>query len=93
LNIEPGARLLHYEIVDKLGEGGMGVVWRARDTTLDRDVAIKVLPDLFAGDEDRLARFRRAALPDRPHSSSRSHDRPDAGPGLVRKSQALAGLR
>jgi len=56
-----GDHLLHYRILDKLGEGGMGEVWRARDTTLDRDVAIKVLPPMVATDPDRLARFDREA--------------------------------
>lgn len=56
-----GQQLLHYRLVDPLGEGGMGVVWRAVDTTLDREVAIKVLPDAVAGDADRLARFDREA--------------------------------
>ena len=58
---QPGENLLHYRLVDKLGEGGMGVVWRAVDTTLDREVAIKVLPEAFADDPDRLARFAREA--------------------------------
>ncbi|MHC5028938.1 MAG: protein kinase domain-containing protein, partial [Planctomycetota bacterium] len=53
--------LLHYRIVDKLGEGGMGVVWRAVDTSLDREVAIKVLPAEMASQPDRLARFEREA--------------------------------
>src|SRR4029077_14470575 len=54
-------RLGPYEILSALGAGGMGEVYRARDTTLNRDVAIKVLPDLFAFDSERLARFEREA--------------------------------
>ena len=61
LALAPGARLGVYEIVAQIGEGGMGLVYRARDTKLNRDVALKVLPDLFAGDADRLARFTREA--------------------------------
>jgi serine/threonine-protein kinase len=53
--------LSHYRLVEKIGEGGMGVVWRATDTTLDRDVALKILPDLFSADPERLARFEREA--------------------------------
>jgi len=56
-----GARLGPYEILAPLGQGGMGEVYRARDTQLDRDVAIKVLPDLVAQDPERIARFRREA--------------------------------
>ncbi|MGE4190366.1 MAG: protein kinase [Thermoanaerobaculia bacterium] len=56
-----GSKLGPYEITAKLGEGGMGVVWRARDTKLDREVAIKVLPPAFTTDADRLARFEREA--------------------------------
>ena len=59
--LTPGTRLGVYEITAPLGEGGMGQVWRARDTKLDRDVAIKVLPEAFAHDADRLARFTREA--------------------------------
>jgi len=61
LAIEPGAHLAHFQLVEKIGEGGMGVVWKATDTTLDREVAIKVLPDTLAGDAERLARFEREA--------------------------------
>ena len=56
-----GKTLGHYEILEPLGKGGMGEVYRARDTKLDRDVAIKVLPEDFASDPDRLARFEREA--------------------------------
>jgi Tol biopolymer transport system component len=56
-----GTRFGPYEIVAPLGAGGMGEVYRARDTKLDRDVALKILPDLFAKDPERLARFAREA--------------------------------
>jgi serine/threonine protein kinase len=56
-----GTTIAHYEILDKLGAGGMGVVYRGRDTRLDRDVAIKALPEDFASDPERLARFEREA--------------------------------
>jgi serine/threonine protein kinase len=59
--IESGQRLLHYRLIEKIGEGGMGVVWKAEDTTLGREVAIKVLPEAFTADADRLARFQREA--------------------------------
>ena len=61
MSLEAGRKLLHYELLEKLGEGGMGVVWKALDTTLDREVAIKVLPAALAADPDRLARFEREA--------------------------------
>src|SRR5262245_22393182 len=57
-----GARFNHYEILSPLGAGGMGEVWRARDTRLNREVAIKVLPPSFAQDPDRLLRFKQEAL-------------------------------
>ena len=56
-----GKSISHYRIVEKLGKGGMGEVYRAEDTTLSRDVAVKVLPDEFTGDPERLARFEREA--------------------------------
>jgi len=56
-----GQRIGTYTIIEKLGEGGMGEVYRARDPKLGRDVAIKILPDLFAADADRVARFQREA--------------------------------
>jgi dipeptidyl aminopeptidase/acylaminoacyl peptidase/predicted Ser/Thr protein kinase len=59
--MKPGRKLLHYQLVDKIGEGGMGIVWKALDTTLNREVAIKVLPAVFAHDGERLARFEREA--------------------------------
>src|SRR5213593_2657354 len=56
-----GSRLGSYEIVEPLGAGGMGEVYPGRDTTLGRDVAIKVLPEIFSADPTRLARFEREA--------------------------------
>jgi serine/threonine-protein kinase len=56
-----GRTLGHYRIVERIGAGGMGEVYRARDERLDRDVAIKVLPEEVAGDPDRMRRFEREA--------------------------------
>ena len=61
LPLQPGTRLGPYEILSALGAGGMGEVYRARDTRLNRDVALKIVPDVFVGDPDRLARFTREA--------------------------------
>ena len=59
--LQIGARLGPYEIQAAIGAGGMGEVYRARDTKLNREVALKVLPDVFARDPERLARFQREA--------------------------------
>jgi serine/threonine protein kinase len=61
MSLAAGTRVGVYEIVSKLGAGGMGEVYRARDTRLGRDVAIKILPSTFAAERDRLARFEREA--------------------------------
>ena len=53
--------IAHYRILEKIGQGGMGEVYRASDTKLHRDVAIKVLPEVFASDPERMARFSREA--------------------------------
>jgi len=59
--LSPGTSIGPYTVTAKIGEGGMGEVYQARDTTLDRDVALKVLPEAFTSDPDRLARFEREA--------------------------------
>ncbi len=59
--MNPQSNIAHYRILSKLGEGGMGAVYRATDTKLGRDVAIKVIPDTFAADPARMARFTREA--------------------------------
>ena len=61
MTLTPGMRLGAYEIAAKIGEGGMGEVYRATDTRLKRQVAIKILPPSVAADPDRLARFQREA--------------------------------
>ena len=61
MGLAPGTKIGHYDVTALIGEGGMGEVYQARDTTLDRDVALKVLPEAFTADPDRLARFEREA--------------------------------
>ena len=59
--LSEGTKIGPYEVIGLIGQGGMGEVWQARDTKLDRDVALKVLPEAFTSDPDRLARFEREA--------------------------------
>jgi len=61
MTLEAGQQLLHYRLIQKIGEGGMGVVWKAEDTKLHRHVALKILPQSMAADPDRRARFEREA--------------------------------
>ena len=59
--LDVGSRLAHYDVTALIGEGGMGQVYQATDTKLGRQVALKILPEAFAQDPDRLARFQREA--------------------------------
>ena len=59
MTLAPGMRVGPYEILGRIGAGGMGEVYRARDSRLQRDVAIKTLPPVFAGDDERISRFER----------------------------------
>ena len=61
MGLTAGQRVGGYEVLSSLGAGGMGEVYRARDTKLDRDVALKILPESLASDPDRLMRFEREA--------------------------------
>jgi serine/threonine protein kinase/Tol biopolymer transport system component len=86
LSLIPGTRLGVYDITAQIGEGGMGAVYRATDTSLGRQVAIKVLPDAFAQDAERLARFEREAKT----LASLNHPNIAAIYGLERSSGTLA---
>jgi serine/threonine protein kinase len=92
MTVAPGTRLGPYEITAPLGEGGMGEVWRARDTKLGREVAIKVLPAAFADDAERLARFRREAqiLASLGHSGIASIYGLEEGQGILALAMELA---
>ena len=61
MGLATGTRIGPYEIASQIGAGGMGEVYLARDTRLNRDIALKILPDAYAADPDRLARFTREA--------------------------------
>ena len=61
MTMQAGQTLLHYRLIEKIGEGGMGVVWKAQDTSLEREIALKLLPDSFAADPRRRARFEQEA--------------------------------
>jgi serine/threonine protein kinase len=61
MSLSPGTRVGTLEVISLLGTGGMGEVYRARDTRLKRDIAVKVLPAVWAADSDRVARFQREA--------------------------------
>ena len=86
--LSAGTRLGPYEILSALGAGGMGEVYRALDTKLDRAVAIKVLPEAFAADTERIARFQREAKtlaslnhPNIAHIHGLEESKPSAGSG------------
>src|SRR5713101_6564813 len=81
-----GDKLGHYEVVSLLGQGGMGEVYRAKDTTLKREVALKILPAAFLRDTDRVARFQREA------EVLASLDHPSIGPihGIVASEDSRA---
>jgi len=76
--LSEGTKIGPYAVIGLIGQGGMGEVYQARDTKLDRDVALKVLPEAFTADPDRLARFDREAKVFaclNPDQSSRHHPR------------------
>lgn len=71
--LTPGTKLARYEIRSQLGAGGMGEVYRARDTKIGRDVAVKVLPSAFSADPDRLQRFQQESHSARRYGSGRDN--------------------
>jgi serine/threonine protein kinase len=86
--LSPGDQIGHFEVLSLLGRGGMGEVYKARDTTLKRDVALKVLAALFLRDPERMARFQREAevLASLNHTSIAQiygHRRSSIGEGLT----------
>ena len=84
MSLIQGTRLGPYEIVAPIGAGGMGEVYRAKDTKLDRDVAIKVLPESFALDADRVARFHSTKrYPSRSRSRKPSKPRTSRGSSIA----------
>jgi serine/threonine protein kinase len=76
VSLAPGTRLGSYEVLAPIGAGGMGEVYRARDTRLHRDVALKLLPATLAADPQRMARFEREAQVLASSSPSRPADQP-----------------
>ena len=71
-----GDRIAHYDVTALIGEGGMGQVYQATDTKLNRQVALKILPEAFATDPDRLARFQREAQVQNPPPIAHSRNSP-----------------
>ena len=76
MSLSPGTRLAQFEVVAPIGAGGMGEVYRARDSRLGRDVALKVLPDHLAGDSEMRARFEHEARADCRDLASEHHGHP-----------------
>ncbi len=86
--LAPGTTLAPYSVTAQIGAGGMGVAWRARDTKLDRTVAINVLPEHVAADPDLKQRFEREARTGRPASQPSRRDGSSAGTDSGMSAQA-----